>query len=71
MRVVITHSTTKRQIDGAFELCGSRADLESIARQILGHLAASENFSYGWISILPTGDRQASFANTPPKGWDA
>ena len=77
MKIVIDHSATKREIHGAFNLCGSSTDLESIAAQILGALEASKRslgrdhpFAYGWVAILPN-EPQPSKANTPPRGWDS
>jgi hypothetical protein len=66
MKITIEHSSTKRAIDGQFNICGSRADLKSIADQILVQIDRG-HFAFGWVEIL---DRQASIANTTPKAWD-
>jgi hypothetical protein len=66
VRILIEFSETKREIDGGFMICGSRADLRHIAHQILN--AAAEEFSYGWITIYP--EIPVSNANTPPQPWD-
>jgi hypothetical protein len=67
MKIIIKHSKTKRQINGAFEVCGSRADLVSLAEQILAE-ANGGNFTYGWITVHS--DRTPALPNTPPKEWD-
>lgn len=67
MKLVIEHSDTKRTIDGAFCLCGSREDLASLAKQLQARLA-DESWSYGWVAVYPA---PALKSNTPTKHWDA
>ncbi len=67
MKVIIEHSKTKREINGSFNICGSREQLRSVARQILDCLDAHP-FSYGWIQIHS--DYQRSVPDTPPLHWD-
>jgi len=67
MKLVIEHSETKREINGAFNLCGSRGDLRALARQIDLRLA-DETWSYGWMAIYP--DQQVTESNTRPTPWD-
>jgi len=66
MKIIINYSNTKRQINGDFEICGSKDDLTRVANQILTYTGI--NFSYGWIPVhfnLPSRE-----PNTPPKDWD-
>jgi hypothetical protein len=82
LRIIISHSRSKREISGAFQLCGSRADLLSLARQIIGHIAFADareqerhhddrvGFAFGWMDIMPTQPAPEALTNTPPKGWD-
>ena len=74
MKIIIEHSKTKREIFGAFSICGSYDDLKNVARTILGaiHENADDraSFSYGWIQIRPLSEANESIANTPPVGWD-
>lgn len=67
MKLVIEHSQTKRVIEGAFDICGSRADLAALAEQIRARLA-DESWAYGWMTVYPTPRKQS---NTPPLPWDA
>lgn len=66
MKVIIAHSDTKREINGAFNICGSRADLLAIADQI--REAVEDGLAYGWVRI--TGPRQPHLPETPPTNWD-
>lgn len=75
MKFVIQHSKTKREIEGTFSILGNQADLESLAKQILGHLAAKREEGardgwYGWIDIVPTLPPAPPLTNMPPIGWD-
>ena len=67
MKLAIEHSSTKRAIEGAFNICGSRSDLASLAKQIELRLA-DESWSYGWMTVYPAPLAQSS---TAPKSWDA
>lgn len=67
MKLAIEHGRTKREIDGAFSICGSRADLQALAEQLQAHLA-DEGWSFGWTTIYP---RPTRLTNTPPIPWDA
>jgi hypothetical protein len=66
MKFTIACSHTKRQIDGAFEICGSRADFEELVKQLRTHLA-DESWSFGWASIYPPINIAL---NTHTKAWD-
>ncbi len=70
MRLVIDHSLTKREIQGAFGVCGSRDDLESLAQQILGYLAANTHVSFGWCPIVPNAQHHG-LPNQQPVPWDS
>ena len=63
MKIVIEHGRTKRQIEGAFNICGSKEDLISIAQQILGAVHEDNSFAYGWVNIR-------TVRQEPPKGWE-
>lgn len=76
MNIIIEHKNSKKAIRGAFNICGTGNDLESIARQILGALDYSRRelggdhpFAYGWVTILAN-EPQPSIANTPPSEWE-
>lgn len=64
MKIVISHLRTKREIVGAFNICGSKGDLKSLAEQILGQVH-DENWSYGWVAILPTDQAQLTIGGSP------
>lgn len=66
MNIIISHSITKRRIDGSFQLCGSKEDLLSIAEQITE--SVDGGFNYGWIDILT--DKPRSMPNEHPVQWD-
>lgn len=66
MKIVIEHSKTKREIIGPFNICGTRADLERLARLILNEVD-SNCFCFGWIKIC---DQQESIVNDKPIHWD-
>jgi hypothetical protein len=65
MEILITHSKTKRKINGPLNICGSKTDLKSLANQILSQV--SENFSHGWVTIH---EEQESVVDTPSVNWD-
>jgi hypothetical protein len=65
MKVVISHSKTKREINGPFALCGSAADLRLIAERISD--ALESGFLYGWVDIY---EKTEPLANTTPERWD-
>lgn len=67
MKLVIEHSETKRTIDGAFGICGSRSDLLALIAQLQARLA-DESWSYGWVTVHPMFQQRS---NTLPKDWDA
>lgn len=69
MKIVISHGKTKRKIEGSFELCLSKADLEDLSLQIRQEVARRERdqTSYGWFTIR---DEPKTLINTPPKDWD-
>jgi hypothetical protein len=67
MKLVIEHSETKRTIDGAFSICGSRGDLSALVVQLQARLD-DDSWSYGWVTVYPALQQKS---NTAPKGWDA
>jgi hypothetical protein len=69
MKIVIEHGRTKRQIEGAFNLCGHPDDLRMVAEQILAQVNQEPSRGYGWIKILPVRP-QESIPDTRPLGWD-
>lgn len=70
MKVIIEHGKTKREINGAFNICGDAKDLRSLCNQILSRLESNDqSFSYGWISIHA--DYQKSITDTQPIPWDS
>jgi hypothetical protein len=68
MKIIIEHSRTKREIDGLFNITGSRQHLEHIARQINDNLK-DESWSYASITIYPK--PKTIMPNTDPKPWDS
>ena len=68
MKILIMHSTTKRKIEGAFNICGSKEDLLNVAKQIHDG-ATNTNFTYGWISIVP--EKQEIIPDLEPIPWNS
>lgn len=70
MKLVILHGSTKRQLEGSFRICASRADLETLAIQINNHICRNDGsgFSFGWITI--TADEPDLRPNVNVKAWD-
>jgi uncharacterized membrane protein affecting hemolysin expression len=66
MKIIISHSKTKREIKGAFSLCGSREDLERVAHQIFDKIN-NDNFIYGFVDIIPN---PPLLGNQEPIEWD-
>ena len=64
MKIIIEYGDTKRQIDGAFNICGSKDDLLLLAEKII---AKADKLCYGWIEISET---QQHISNTPPVPWE-
>lgn len=67
MKLLIEFSETKREVDGSFTICGTKADLISAAQQILDG-ANREDFSYGWVAVYA--DMPKKEPNNPPQPWD-
>lgn len=65
MKFIISHSNTKREIDGTFSICASRDDIMKLVEQLRSHLLDS-SWSYGWHTIH---DEHVGIAG-PAKGWD-
>lgn len=76
MNIVIAHKKTKREIDGPFALCCSRADLERLKAAIEEGL--NSEIGYGWIYVdevssdedYDTIKRQKQIPNTEPISWE-
>jgi hypothetical protein len=66
MMVIIEQGRTKRRLRGAFNLCGSREDVQRLVDQLSAHLA-DPSWSYGWTRIMSA---QPSITNTPPQEWE-
>lgn len=69
MKVIIGKGSIKREINGAFALCGSKKDLLALAAQIQTQIALKDDFYYGWIPIWPEALDEAR-PNTPPLPWE-
>jgi hypothetical protein len=67
MKIVIEHGKTKRRIDGPWNICGSREDLESLVSQLQRRLSG-DPFHYGWVRIEDK--PYYGLAETPPVPWD-
>ena len=65
MKLIIEHDGAKREIVGAFNICGSKEDLLHLAIVINSHYVDSKGV-YGWINI---NDVQKSITNEPPISW--
>lgn len=66
MKIIIEHGNAKREINGPFNICGSKEDLCSLRDQLNNQLE-SHSFIYGWVNILCP--KQKSITNTPPIEW--
>ena len=66
-KIVITHSSTKRELQIPFNICGSKEDLFKIANMILKKI--KNDFSYGWVEIKFK-KSAPSIKNTYPSKWD-
>ena len=70
MKIIISHGQTKREINGPFNICGSREALLALASQLIWALGDEDRrFSYGWVTIRPPGATQ-SVVEGPPSPWD-
>lgn len=49
MKLTISYSETKRNIEGSFSICGTASDLRSLRDQINATL--NQGFTYGWVNI--------------------
>lgn len=68
MKIVISHSKTKREIDGGFAICASESDLRHIIQSMQYKLDAGH--TYGWIDIpAPVYIEQET--SGPPLAWDS
>lgn len=71
MKLIVDHQAIKRQIDGAFEICGSGRDLLRLADCIKGAVEGGggehPELFYGWITVCDA--VQSSPPNTPPREW--
>lgn len=78
MKLIISHKKTKREINGAFAICGSTDDLLRLKNAIDEKL--QNKSGYGWINIdeiFNSDDsefllikRQKELVNTSPSEWD-
>lgn len=66
MQFIIGHSETKRKIEGPFEICASRGDLEYLIKVLQRYLDTGHN--YGWIEIHEP--MEPIGVNSSPVGWD-
>lgn len=67
MKIVIEHGSIKREIDGNFNVCGSKDDLLRFAYKVQ-EVCNSEDFTYGWISI--SDKKKEYLINQSVKKWD-
>jgi hypothetical protein len=51
MKIIIEHDTVKREINGAFSVCGSYDDLRRVAREILKTVGEDDHHTFGWVEI--------------------
>lgn len=65
MKIIIEKGKISREIEGAFNICGSKKDLENLALQLNEGL--KHDFFYGWIEIH---DIQKFNANSKPISWE-
>lgn len=78
MKLTISHSRTKRVIDGAFSICCSLNELEQMKRVITKKI--QEGHNYGWVDftefisedgeIYDTIRVQKPIPNKEPEVWD-
>jgi hypothetical protein len=82
MRIIISHSRTKRRIEGPFNICGSKQDLLRIADLLIkachdhpgahgeGVIRNAAGMSYGWVNITDPPVEQEILVDQGPIGWD-
>lgn len=70
MKIIISHGNRKREISGAFSVCGSLTDLSILRDELNRALGERDNptFCYGWVDIIP--NRPKLLANTVPEPWE-
>ena len=70
MRIIIEQGSTKRQLDGPFNICASREDLESLVTQLQAKLV-DPVWCYGWIEVAEvTKAPGGECRNSPPEPWE-
>lgn len=65
MKIIIEKGKISREIEGAFNICGSKEDLENLALQLNEGL--KHDFYYGWIRIHV---EQKLNTNNTPLSWE-
>lgn len=69
MNIVIAAQGIKRELDGPFEVCLRRKDMERIHSILADKLRTDDGrseFYFGWVRI---DDAVDSPSNTPPRKW--
>lgn len=67
VKIIIEHGNTKREINGPFNICGSKQDLNDLKEQL--ERALQDDFNYGWVEIVEY-IKCDTIANTPPQKWE-
>lgn len=66
MKLILAKAGVKREIEGPFGICASRADLERLRDRIDEVLA--RDFNYGWFEVAPHFHHSAP--DTQPRKWE-
>lgn len=65
MKLIIEHGKTKREINGPYNVCGSRDDLTRLSEAIRCFL--KEEAAYGWVEVT---EPNPSTTNQKPVPWE-
>ncbi len=65
MKIIVEHGDTKRQIEGAFNICASARDFSIILSKLTEFVDSGS--SYGWVQIS---DVQKCISGTKPDPWE-
>lgn len=64
MRIVIQAGSKKRVINGPYNICISKEDLEILTKCLS---SVSPNFNYGWIHVAKS---ELLISDTTPEPWE-
>jgi hypothetical protein len=67
MKVIINHNGVPREIEGPFDICIGKEDLDQIYRIL--KKKRKKGWHFGWINISDPRERTESSPNTKPLKW--